>query len=152
MATPLRRQGFEAAMKEAALTINTDWLLYSQPRSSEEEMTWLEATLSSLMNKTPKPSAILCGNDKMAFRVMMILRARNIDIPAEVSVLGFDDFTMISESTVPSLTTVSLPYYQMGRRAVELALDMIESGERPNSVEQMKCTLVKRSSDRLVIN
>ncbi len=65
------------------------------------------------------PEAILCANDYMAISVCKDLIARGLSIPEDITVCGYDN---IWEATVcaPSLSTVSVPYEKMGRRAVEL--------------------------------
>jgi LacI family transcriptional regulator len=66
------------------------------------------------------PSVICCGNDRMALAVYGILRSRGLRIPEDISVVGYDDYRLVSETLYPTLTTVELPYYAIGRRAAEL--------------------------------
>jgi LacI family transcriptional regulator len=65
-------------------------------------------------------------------------------------VLGYDDFKLISENTVPALTAVSLPYYKMGKRAAEMALDMVANKTSRAKSVRMRCEIVKRDSDRVI--
>jgi len=148
IATGLRRAGFEQAMGEAGIPINPKWLIYSEQRRPSDTMVWLSEILQTMLKPRKRPTAIICGNDKMAFRVLMQLHALGIRVPDDVSVVGYDDFKLISESTIPALTTVALPYYQMGVRAAELALGL--SNEKPGYavVEAMRCEVVARESDR----
>jgi DNA-binding LacI/PurR family transcriptional regulator len=66
-------------------------------------------------------SAIIAYNDLMALGVIARLRDRRVDVPLEISVVGFDDIPMASMSA-PRLTTVSLPLEQAGRSLVDLLL------------------------------
>jgi len=50
----------------------------------------------------------------MAMRVIFILQRRGLRVPADVSIVGFDDFRLISEALDPGLTTVALPYREIG--------------------------------------
>lgn len=150
IATQLRRKGFEQAMKQANIKINPKWVIGATNRPPADYMKWLRAVLENMLAPKKRPTAIMCGNDKMAFRVMMLLRAMHIDIPEDVSVLGHDDFKLISENTVPALTAVSLPYYNMGKRAAEMALDMAENNTRPQGIQRLHCEVVKRDSDRVI--
>ena len=55
----------------------------------------------------------------MAMTVYGMLQERGSKIPQHISVLGFDDFAMITELMRPQLSSVSLPYFDMGQMAVE---------------------------------
>jgi diguanylate cyclase (GGDEF)-like protein len=88
--------------------------------------------------------AMIGANDNMALSAMQALVERGIRVPADVSVIGFDDIVQ-SMYASPPLTTLRQPYRALGRKAIELA---IESIERPVSSEETEfpCELVKRSS------
>lgn len=150
LASKLRQRGFEQAMQEANIPIIPKWQIYLTERQPDEAMQWLHTVLEHMLIPRRKPSAIMCSNDKLALQVIMQLRAMQIDIPKDVSVLGYDDFKLLSERTVPALTTVSLPYYQMGVRAAELALDMAANNTRPRKTERCRCEVVPRESDRVI--
>ena len=60
------------------------------------------------------PTVLCCGNDRLAVTVYGILRARGIAVPEEMSVAGYDDYRVISETLYPPLTTMELPYGRMG--------------------------------------
>ncbi|PTQ07457.1 LacI family transcriptional regulator [Sphingomonas oleivorans] len=148
IATRLRQQGFVRAMQESAIPLNAEWIIHAERKEPAETSTWLHALLERLLAGRKRPTAIMCGNDKMALRVIMHLHAMNISIPDDISVVGYDDYTLISENTVPPLTTASLPYYQMGVRAAELAFDMMANGARVSGVEKCRCDVVPRESDK----
>ena len=69
-----------------------------------------------------RPTAIVCGNDRMAIGSLLGLHALGLDCPTDVSVIGFDDQPDVADQVRPSLTTVELPHLLMGRRAGELLL------------------------------
>lgn len=71
-----------------------------------------------------RPTALICGNDVLAAGVLRAARQMGIAVPAEVSVVGFDDIDLAS-LVCPALTTVRVPQMQMGRAAVELLLDLV---------------------------
>ncbi len=66
-------------------------------------------------------TAVIAYNDLMALGVLARMRDRRVDVPLEISVVGFDDIPMASMSA-PRLTTVSLPLEQAGRSLLELLL------------------------------
>ena len=67
------------------------------------------------------PTAVFCANDLIAFGVMSSLRDAGIRIPADVSLVGFDDIALPSQTSVP-LTTIRQPMEELGMAAVELLL------------------------------
>lgn len=69
------------------------------------------------------PTVILCGNDRMAVGVLLALAQAGIRVPDDVSVVGYDDQFGLASSLRPALTTVRLPYLEMGRAAAEQLLD-----------------------------
>jgi LacI family transcriptional regulator len=73
-----------------------------------------------------RPDAVFVASDMMANGAMRALREANLRIPEDVAVVGFDDLPT-SSKTVPSLTTVRQPVSQMGSRAVEILIDIIET-------------------------
>jgi DNA-binding LacI/PurR family transcriptional regulator len=74
----------------------------------------------------PAITAVLVANDAMALGVMKALNERGIDVPGDVSIVGFDD---VSEARYfqPSLTTVRLDFNEVGRLAVERVLRLMRS-------------------------
>ena len=76
----------------------------------------------------PRVTAVLALNDDMAIGVLSTLRARDVSVPGQVSVTGFDDVAVAGD-LAPSLTTVRLPMAEMGEQALLLALR--EPGTRP---------------------
>ncbi len=74
---------------------------------------------TKLLSQPNRVSAILCFSDDFALGVMVAARALGIPIPAELSVVGFDDLP-VSAHLVPPLTTVALPMRDAGREAVRL--------------------------------
>jgi LacI family transcriptional regulator/LacI family repressor for deo operon, udp, cdd, tsx, nupC, and nupG len=76
--------------------------------------------------KEERPTAVTCYNDLVALGLLKALRELQIDVPGEVSVVGFDDIRMLDVFPV-GLTTVRMPKYEMGKRAAELLMRQIDS-------------------------
>jgi DNA-binding LacI/PurR family transcriptional regulator len=74
---------------------------------------------------TPRPTAVVCGNDEIAVGVLQALAKEKVKCPAEISVVGFDDSRWATRVT-PSLTTVRQPMAQLGRTAAELLVDRLQ--------------------------
>nr|WP_229501911.1 LacI family DNA-binding transcriptional regulator [Telluria cellulosilytica] len=122
VATRLRLQGFRRAMQDHGVRPNDAWLLHGATPGVEDEFAQLRTTIDGLFAGAERPTAILCGNDKMAIRVIFLLQRRGLRVPEDVSVVGFDDFRLLSEASDPGLTTVTLPYREIGALAARRAL------------------------------
>lgn len=85
-----------------------------------------EQAFSELWQATPKPTAVICGNDVLA--VGAIARAQEIGlrVPEDISIVGFDDIDLASIVS-PKLTTVHVPHRRMGKRAAEILIEMINN-------------------------
>lgn len=80
-----------------------------------------------VLSRRQRPTALVCGNDRMAIGSLLAVQALGLDCPADVSIIGFDNQPDVADQVRPGLTTVALPHLEMGRQAGELLLD--ESGE-----------------------
>jgi LacI family transcriptional regulator len=74
-----------------------------------------------------RPTAIFCANDQIALGALRAARERNIRVPEEISIAGFDDIPNAAESH-PPLTTVRQPLYRMGQDAVHMLFSMVDGG------------------------
>lgn len=124
-ATRLRLKGFKRALTAAGVTFDP---ALSVPvdmftPSSAQQLIW--DAIDRFLKLPEPPTAICCGNDRLAMVVYGILRERGLSVPEQMSVIGYDDHKLISEALYPSLTTAELPYSAMGARAAQLMLDMI---------------------------
>jgi DNA-binding LacI/PurR family transcriptional regulator len=79
---------------------------------------------SGLLDRRAEFDGLVVANDEMAFGVMSTLLAGGIDVPREISIVGFDDFGL-SRVTTPSITTVHVPAERMARLAAQRLLDIV---------------------------
>ena len=108
-----RGQGFRDGLAEHGLSLS-DALVRQGAYTFESGV---EAARSLLTLPEP-PTAIFAGNDEMAIGVMKAARDLGLDVPRDLSIVGFDDLPMASR-VWPNLTTVRLPIRDMGRMAAE---------------------------------
>jgi len=87
----------------------------------EDSLAGGRAAARAMLKSTPRPTAILCGNDHIAIGAMRELRVRGVDVPGDVSVVGFDNI-LWAEYVNPTLTTVNIPRPSIGRMAMERIL------------------------------
>jgi LacI family transcriptional regulator len=121
-AVAYRYEGYKAALADAGLPLDSKLVIqgYNSFESGEE-------CARILLGARPRPSAIFASNDDMAAGVMLIAHEMGLNIPADLSVVGFDD-TPVAHQIWPSLTTVRQPIQEMARQATELLLRQLKSG------------------------
>ncbi|MCV6005009.1 substrate-binding domain-containing protein, partial [Escherichia coli] len=79
----------------------------------------------ALLNMEQPPEAIFCGSDYMAMGCYQAIAELGLKIPQDVAVVGYDNQQIASES-FPALTSVELPYSDMGKLAIESLMALIE--------------------------
>jgi len=92
-----------------------------------------------------KPDAVFIASDMMAFGAMRALREARLSIPDDIAIVGFDDIPG-SDKTEPPLTTVRQPIYQMGSKAAEMLIDLIENPSQTPQKYLLGTELVVRES------
>ena len=129
-ATRLRTEGYRAALSEAEIEFDPSLLIPADidvpDRETEVQLLWdaIDRVLS-----LPHPPSVICfGNDRMAMRAYGILRSRGLELPKDISVAGFDNYRLITESLYPSLMSAELPYAAIGIRATQTLLDLLSDG------------------------
>ena len=90
------------------------------------------------------PTAFICGNDVLALGALIECQSRGLDVPRDISVVGFDNLEL-SQHSNPPLTTINVPAQEMGTKAAQFVLETLGKRDVPlsNSVE---CQLILRES------
>ncbi len=88
---------------------------------------------------------VFAANDEMAAGIVAGAIARNVRVPQQLGVVGFDD-TRIAQMTNPLLTTVRVPMSRMGATAIELLCERIADPSRPPAKVSLQAELVVRDS------
>jgi len=94
------------------------------------------------LSRSPRPTALFCFNDQMAMGAYQAADELGFSVPGDVSIVGFDDVSLIAPVLRPQLTTMRLPHYEMGRLAVERVL----APEWNVSQQLVACPLIERQS------
>jgi LacI family transcriptional regulator len=97
-----------------------------------------------LMGLSPRPTAIICGNDVLAAGAIIKANEMGVKIPNDISVTGFDDIDL-AEVVDPKLTTVHVPHRRMGESAAQLLLGILNGQTDCQSVE-LDTQLIMRGS------
>jgi len=111
--------GYRQALDEAALPFVPELVVHGDSRPEEAI-----AVMNKLLALPSPPTAVFCYNDMTALGVLRAVHMRGIRVPADISVVGFDDLFFVSY-TQPQLTTVRQPMRKMGRMAMESLLKLM---------------------------
>ncbi len=134
-----RLEGFRDALAEHGLELDTG-LVYATPA---EKRTDLSGAAEHLARLRPRPTAAIVLNDLHAFELIRELNLRGIRVPDDMSIVGFDDVECYSPHP-GVLTTVHQPFYQMGRRALQLLLRRIDQGSAASRAPRLHVLLPTR--------
>lgn len=123
-----RTEGYRAALTKAGIEERKEYLIEADFGKPE---TAVKAAKKLLDLPTP-PTAIFCASDSLAYRAYKAIKEKGLKIPNDISVVGFDDIKApeYAELPSPALTTVQVDREQMGRKSVELLLDVMQNPAR----------------------
>ena len=99
----------------------------------------------SLLGSGAAPTALFVTSDEVAMGVLAALHKRGVSVPDDIAVVGFDD-NPLAEFTIPALTTVRLPFEEMGRLAGKMLLDLILHKAKPGRQVLLETELIVRDS------
>ena len=136
-ASNLRRSGFMDAFAQLDLDVEPASIIECEANTPSA----FEAALE-VLQRADRPTSMFCFNDEMAWGVYQAAFDLGLGIPEDLSVVGFDDMSLIAPVLRPGLTTMRLPHYEMGRWAVEHLL----SGDNRVIEHAMECQLIERGS------
>ena len=138
----VRQRVYERLLSEADLPLRADY----QATAGVDLEESCSAALDLLRGQEP-PTAIFCDDDLMAAGVYKAARKLQLRVPADLSIVGFCD-GLVAQLLDPPLTTVAIPAFALGQRAMELLLAGLET-ELPPFVETISLDFVVRASTTL---
>lgn len=115
----MRLAGIRHALGERGVDLPRELLIERPYKIAEGQL-----ALRALMTTSPRPTAVICGNDQLAFGALIECGRQGIAVPAELSIVGFDDLDFAGQ-IVPALTTMHVPAEEIGLRATEYLLARI---------------------------
>jgi LacI family transcriptional regulator len=145
-ASAQRYAGYRAALTEAGIKADKELV----HRGLFTYRSGLKAA-DHLLSLAHRPTAIFASNDDMAAATITVAHRRRLDVPADLSVCGFDD-TDFARFIWPELTTIRQPIAAMSRAALSLLVDAVKTrraGKRARYKETLvDFALIRRDSDR----
>ena len=137
-----RLRGYRSALDQAGISFDPRLVV---PGAYHEDSG--RAAAETLIDQGIAFTAIFAANDQMAFGAALTLHRRGLRVPADMSLVGFDDLHA-SRYTIPPLSTVHQPVEDLGRLAAEAMLDLL-AGRKP-AAQLPVPTFVARDSTRTV--
>ncbi|MDO5517232.1 MAG: LacI family DNA-binding transcriptional regulator [Clostridium sp.] len=137
-----RYVGFEKAMKEAGLNIDPELVYFS----SIKVKTGYEG-ISKFIEDGKKFDGVICASDDIAMGAINALRDNGLQIPKDVSVVGFND-NFAASIFYPKITTVSQPTYDMGSVAMRMLIKLLNKQELERSHFVLDHELIERESTK----
>ncbi len=139
----MRLLGYTKALGELAIAVDEELIVCGDFRSQSGR-----DGLIRLMQVKKPPTAVFACNDIMAIGALAAAGELGIDVPGQLSLVGFDDIGLAS-LVIPKLTTIAQPKRQLGETGAQLLLRRIRKGERPKSTIVLEAPLVKRESSAM---
>jgi DNA-binding LacI/PurR family transcriptional regulator len=145
--TEKRLEGYVQALKQFNLLVDESIIKYCVHGGMIQEE--IETALSDLLNNTTPPDAILTASDRLTIKTFQLLKKKGISIPEQIAIAGYSNFSA-SELFDPPLTTIVQPAFEMGCKATELLLQLIESKRSAKQFQKLllPAQLIVRESSR----
>lgn len=145
-------QGFEETMKQNGIPFEPEQLVLYFPKEEEEASAMKDYQCGQELGKLIMgleyiPDAVFTVNDMTAIGIIKHLETNGVQVPADISVLGFDNVEF-GEMIVPSLTTISQKAYQTGELAMNVLWDCLERKGGKARTVMLEPELVERGSVR----
>jgi DNA-binding LacI/PurR family transcriptional regulator len=134
-----RRAGYEVAMDEVGLNRHVQVVAGG---ATEED--GFQAARELCKSKT-RPTAIFAFNDLAAIGALQALQQMGLDVPGDVSLIGYDN-THMTELSHIDMSTIDQPRFEMGKRALQLAVERLEAGRTEPRRVVMKPSLIPRGT------
>lgn len=134
-----RVEGLRAGLQDHGLALEPSLLMERKYDIDEGRH-----ALQALMETDPRPTAIVCGNDVLAYGALFACADLGISVPDDVSITGFDDLPLTAQLR-PALTTIHVPSREMGRRAAEYLLEKL-AGRPVSHATALAAELVVRDT------
>ena len=136
----MRLEGYKEALAKNKIKENPEYIVnggFNREKAQE--------AMVKLINEKPRPTAIFAASDLMAFGAIMMALREDVNIPEEISIVGFDNSPIASLGHV-TITTVSQPLADMGANATQAIIGLIEGKVKMPFRQVLATTLIMGSS------
>lgn len=138
--------GFKQALEDNNLDVNPKLIKYG-------DFTYESGIecMRELLKGEDEFTAIFAASDDMAVGALSVAYENNINIPNELSIIGYDN-TRVSAMSIPPLTTIGQPLYEMGQKGMTMIIKAIENNEKLESIIMPYSIIKRRTVKNININ
>lgn len=140
----MRLEGYKEALGDNKIHENPEYIVngaYNREKAQE--------AMVKLLNEKPRPTAIFAASDLMAFGAIMVALKEDINVPEEMSIMGFDNSPLAALGNI-TITTMSQPLAEVGLIAAKALIDIIEENIKQPFQKILKTNLIMGSSCRKI--
>ncbi|PAV31236.1 LacI family transcriptional regulator [Virgibacillus profundi] len=124
-----RRRGYERALKEFGLEIESNWIYNTTQLGFENG----QQAMRKLLNQNNRPTAVFAVSDVLAIGALKEIQSSGLKVPEDIAIIGFDKISF-SNMTHPTLTTIAQPMYQMGVLSANMLIKKIKGDQVENMI------------------
>lgn len=139
--TQRRLQGFCDVAREAGLLDNNR--IVTTPQASTVTLGGM--LMADLLARAPDTDAILCNNDDLALGALFECQRRNIAVPRDMGICGFNDLEMMA-AAYPTISSVRTHRYEMGEKAMQMLVDALDGREPAEPIVDLGFEVIVRQS------
>lgn len=142
-----RKQGYADTLAAAGIAVEEGWIQEAPPerRTYSDDVADGRDLMAAALRAGV--TAVFCYNDMHAVGALLACRESGVDVPGQVSIIGFDDIDL-AQYVTPALTTVHQPKLRLGQLATEMLLALMAG--QPVENQTVPVELVLRRSTALV--
>jgi DNA-binding LacI/PurR family transcriptional regulator len=135
-----RFTGYRQAHETSGLAFSPELVVHGEGNAESGS-----PAMQKLLSLSDLPTAVFCYNDMTALGALRAIRAAGLNVPRDISLVGFDDL-FIASYTEPLLTTVRQPRHHMGSIAMKMLLTLISGEETRDSIKVNGELIVREST------
>ena len=139
--TKNRLKGFKNALAKHKVPVNNDWI-----KHCDFNPIAIDQAILSLFTGEEKPDAIMASVERVVMRCVVVLKELNLRIPQDCALIGFSD-NPLNNYLNPSLSSISQPTLEIGKRSAELLIDLIESKSPPAEYQTLQLETILNIRD-----
>lgn len=142
-----RQIGFKTQIESCGIQWNDSICCADEPNTTRQDG---YRAAQKLYKKNKNITALFASNDAMALGAMQFFKENGINVPGDISVIGFDDVEAGAQSD-PPLTTIRVPKVELGMEVIKLMSDMIQNSSKLTRKILVPVELIERKSTRELI-
>lgn len=135
-----RNKGFQKALSEAGISLNPQWIFVNQHSIDDGKR-----VMKQIIGMSDRPTAVFTGSDEVAGGIVAEAKENGLTIPDDIAIMGFDD-QPLSELLDPKLTTIRQPIGEIGKKSVEVIIELINHPDSEVKDYEFPIELVVRKS------